>query len=142
MRFAIIVCLLAIPACAPLTEFRVEERNRIHPGIAFCAALATGDVTKIADLFTEKVGEAIRSAAAAGESPPFASRADAHGCRPGRAWYWGASREVYEIQYDGFADRLDVWASSEGKITELHYGDGGPTLKERVGLQSGVVRPF
>lgn len=142
MRLATIAMFLALPACAPLTEFRVEERNRTHPGIAFCAALATGDVAMIADMFAQDVSDAIKAAAAGGNPPPFASRPDARNCRPGRAWSWGASREVYEIQYDGFADRLDVWRSSGGKFTELHYGDGGPTLKERVGLQSGVVRPY
>lgn len=140
-RLLLVVCLV-LSACVPMSEFRVEETGAPSPVIAFCAAMASGDPAKVAELFDEKVSSAINASVAAGEPPPFASRPMAKNCRPGRAWYWGGSRMVYEVSYDGFADRLDMWRSSEPKFTELHYGDGGPTLKENIGLRSGVVRPF
>lgn len=142
MRVLALSLCLAMSACAPMLELRGDALNEPNPVIAFCAALASGDPVAVAGLFEPSVSDAIKAAASADALPPFASRKDARNCRPGRVWYWGGSRNIYEVQYDGFADRLDMWRSSEGKFTELHYGDGGQTLKERLGLVSGVVRPF
>lgn len=142
MKRTVVAISLMLTACAPMSEFHADGMDAPNPVTEFCAAIASGDVARIANLFEEETGVALKAMAAAGNPPPLASRLHATNCRPGRVWTWGGSRLIYEVSYDGFADRLDLWRWSAPRFTDLHYGDGGPTLRQRVGLRSDVVRPF
>jgi hypothetical protein len=129
-----IASIAGLTACAPVLEMREGAQTQELRSLVqqFCDATASGDLARIADVFEPSLAEAIRDASA---PPPLASRALATGCRPGKVWYIGGSRRVMEVQYDGFADRLDLWLSGQGKAFDLTYGDGGKSLRERLGLK-------
>lgn len=136
-RFAapfVMASIAGLAACAPMLEMREGEQTQELRSLVqqFCSATASGDLARIADVFEPSLAEAIRGAHT---PPPLASRASATGCRPGKVWYIGGSRRVMEVQYDGFADRLDLWLSGQSKAFDLTYGDGGKSLRERLGLK-------
>jgi len=135
---------LAAAACAPMMEIRDgAQADRLREMVTnFCETTASGDVSRVADLFGADIKSAIETAVQAGHPPAFASRAGATGCRPGRVWYVGGSRRVLEVQYDGFADRLDMWLADDGKLSDLHYATGEPRLSARVGLPTNTSRVF
>lgn len=127
--------MLSLAACAPTLEMRDGEQAEDLRAIVqkFCAAAGSADVGSVADLFESELAAALL---AAPTTPRLASRNNATGCRPGKVWYIGGSRRAMDVQYDGFGDRLDLWLSGQGKAFDLIYGDGGKTLRQRLGLKS------
>lgn len=134
---ALAVAALLLGGCAPLMQMREGDAADALRGIVrgFCEAQASGDVARIAAAFEPDLEAAILAAAQDGKVPPFASRAGAGGCSAGQVWYYGGSRRVMEIRYAGFSDRADMWLSGEGRLFDLTYGEGGPTLRKRLGLK-------
>lgn len=101
----------------------------------FCEARSAGDVPQIAAMFEPELEAAILAATRRGEVPEFASRSDARACAAGQVWYIGGSRRVMEIRYDGFSDRADLWLSGQFRMFDLIYGEGGGSLREKLGLK-------
>lgn len=109
-----------------------EQADRLRALVQqFCEAKAAGDIARVAAVFEPKLEAAIL---VAGTDVKLASRASTS-CGPGKVWYIGGSRRLMEIRHDGFSDRLDLWLSAQGRATDLDYGDGGPTLRERLGVK-------
>jgi len=125
--------LLGLAACAPMLEMRESPQADTLRVLAeqFCEAKTAGNMTRVAATFEPRLEAAIL---AAGSDIKLSSRASA-ACQPGKVWYIGGSRRVIEIRHDGFSDRLDLWLSGDGRASDLEYGDGGPTLRARLGLR-------
>lgn len=136
MRAPMVVALL-LGACAPMMELRegadAEELRGLVRG--FCLAQASGDVTRIAAVFEPELEAAILQAAKNGKVPAFASLPGAKGCEAGQTWYIGGSRRVMEVRYDGFSDRMDLWLSEQNRLFDLSYGEGGGSLRKRLGVK-------
>lgn len=125
--------LIVLGGCAPMMEMREGEAAEKLRAVVreFCVAQASGDVARVAAVFEPKLEEAVL---AAGAGVKLASRAGAT-CEPGQVWYVGGSRRVLEVRRGGYSDRLDLWLSGQGRVFDLQYGDGGPTLRERLGVK-------
>ena len=131
MRSSVIVLLL-LAGCAPTIEMREGEgADELRAVVReFCAARASGNVARVAAVFEPKLEAAVLAAG----DVKLGSRASA-ACEPGQVWYVGGSRRLVEVKRDGVSDRLDLWLSGQGRAFDLQYGDGGPTLRERLGLK-------
>lgn len=101
----------------------------------FCEARVAGDIKQIAAMFEPELEAAILDATRSGKVPEFASKPGAGACAAGQVWYIGGSRRVMEIRYDDFSDRADMWLSGQLRMFDLTYGEGGGSLREKLGLK-------
>lgn len=136
-------CLMLVSGCMMLITDRREADVFRAQVSAFCEARAAGDQLRMADMFAPDMRDAVRMALSRGQSVQWASRPGATGCRPGRTWALGGSRQIAEVVYDGFADRFDIWRG-EGypAFSDLHYEAGEPRLSRRLGIFRNTSRVF
>ncbi len=106
---------------------------------SFCSAHASQDIDRVAALFVDEVADAIRARANAGQ--PLRLASGSGDCTPGQAAYWGGSRRFVEVRYANGSDTLDLWLSGEGLIDDIHFGDGGDSLRRTLGLRANVPPP-